>query len=383
MIVEYLDSAIRQARERARVLKGKIPNPAPIAELAGLQRTCEQHLDNLIGTLDYLATDPAVRNPDSVRERIRLFRRVHEELAILESTGVAALTRQNRDDVFLNRVVFEVHKEVAYPLSPPAVTCLSQHYYAIYPSLGLLSVPLAESHFLLNLPDLYHELAHPLLSTPDNPKLDGFQVAFAQLQDTVASHFRMERSANIRSTGPKEYYAFVLDVFERAWLESWSVELFCDAFATYTLGPAYAWTHLHLVASTKADPTSVRVDRPMSHPPDQARMDVLLHVLAALGRSAEAQQIWEAWAELVDLVGAKRDSLYARGCPDQLVEAAATMAVEGTKRLGCSPVFPNVTGSTPIRGLLNDAWVKFWSAPERYTQWEREQVGALRERLVP
>ena len=38
-----------------------------------------------------------------------------------------------------------------------------------------MSVPLAERHFLLHLPDLYHELAHPLLVARDDPVIEPLQ----------------------------------------------------------------------------------------------------------------------------------------------------------------------------------------------------------------
>jgi len=382
MIARYLACAIKQARERARILKGKIPNPAPIAELTGLQRTCEQRLDAIIAALDQLIDDPLFGSESAARQRIRLFRRAHEELAHIEATGIAALNRHNADDVFMNRLVFQIHKEIGYPLAPPAVTCLSQQYFLIYPALGLLAVPLAESDFLLNLPDLYHELAHPLLSTRDNPKLDGLQMEFARLQEIISLHFQQEKATNIRSTGPKEYFSYVLDALERAWLKFWAAELFCDLFATYTLGPAYACTHFHLTATGRGDPFMVRLERLMPHPPDQARMDVMLLGLGLLNWQAEASGIAQRWNHLVNTLSVKRHNLYERACPGVLLEAAAVCAFEGAKKLGCTLASEDSACSGEIRRLLNTAWREFWTSPEQYPAWERTRVAELRQLMV-
>ena len=38
----------------------------------------------------------------------------------------------------------------------------------------------------------------------------------------------------------------------------WANEIFCDLFAIYTLGPAYAWAHFHLTARHESDPYEVQ-----------------------------------------------------------------------------------------------------------------------------
>jgi hypothetical protein len=381
MINTYLDGAIKLARQRAKVLKGKIPNPAPIAEFAALQRICEQRIDDIINLLDYLSNDPLIRNEDAANERIRLMRRTFDDLSQLEATGIAALNRNNEDDAFMNKLVFTIHREINYPLAPPTVTCLSQQYFLIYPAISLLAVPLAESDFLLHLPDLYHELAHPLISTRDNPKLESFQTQFAAFQNRLLDHFQTQRATNIRSTGPKDYIGYVIGILERNWIEFWAAELFCDLFAAYSLGPAYGWTHFHLTATRKADPCEIRTDRLMSHPPDQARMDTILIAYNLTGFHTEKTEIGQRWNELIDTLGVKPPSLYQRACPQYILEMAATHALEGVKKMGCK-IARNDTRDE-INNLLNAAWKQFWHAPSQYLEWEKNQLRQTKRNLVP
>jgi len=378
MIGAYFDAAITQVRERAKVLKGKIRSPLPSSELTGLQSRCENRLDAIIQKLDYLLSDPLLKQSTVVPIRIRMYRRALEELAQLECTGITALSRPEKEDVFMNKLVFQIHKEIVYPLNPPAVCCLSQEYFVIDPSIGLLSVPLAESDFLLHMPDLYHELAHPIITVSDNPKAEGFQKEFAKFLGVISEYFKKEKLDNLRSTGPKEYFGFVLDILNHTWSIYWSRELFCDLFATYTMGPAYAWSHLHLSASVDADPFDAKVMQVTKHPPDQARMEAVLAALDLLGFTKEKKVISTRWNDLLLHIGAKQNSEYRRACPKELLEQAAVHAFEGTKAIGCR--LADIKTSGEIHSILNEAWDVFWKNPSKYHDWEKEKIKQLREK---
>jgi len=378
MIDTYLDATIAQARDRAKVLKGKVQTPLLSSEHGALQSRCENRLDEIIGRLDYLLTNPLIRDDSLASIRIRIFRRALEELAQLECTGIAALSRPGEDDVLMNRLVFQIHKEINYPLNPPAVCCLSQQYYVIDSSIGLLSVPLAEPDFLLHLPDLYHELAHPMIVAPNNPKVEGFQKEFSKFLAVISAWFQKEKASVRRSTGPKEYFHFALEVLERLWSLYWSREVFCDLFATYTLGAAYGWSHLHLTACTNANPFNTQTTQLSKHPPDQARLEVILCALDLLGRTKEKQDISSRWNELFERIGAKQDSDYRKACPKELLEQAAVHAFEGIKAIGCRLADSKASGD--VHNLLNSAWEVFWSDPSKYSKWEQEQIKELRDK---
>jgi hypothetical protein len=376
MIESYFDAAIRQTRERAKLLKGKIPQPVKAPELVSLQRLCETRIDSIISQLDYLLNDTTILRKDVVKERIRIFRRIHADLSQLETTAIAALTRVHDDDVFLNKLVFQIHREINFPLSPPTVTCLSKGYFSINPSLHLLEVPLAESDFLLHLPDLYHEIGHLLIAAMNNPKVEPFQQAFSGFLSAVADYFEAEHAANRRATGPTEYFTRVLDQLERYWI-NWATEIFCDLFATYSLGPAYAWAHFHLTAVHEGDPYDVRLVRFMSHPPDQARMEAVLVALDLIGFTKHAAEVQQKWDALAKSTGAVQTPLYRRACPQHLLQKAAKQALEGTRKIGCRVVQEKTTDK--VHDLLNTAWHRFWNSPNDYHQWERECMANLKQ----
>jgi hypothetical protein len=237
-------------------------------------------------------------------------------------------------------------------------------------------VPLAESDFLLHLPDLYHEIAHLLIAATNNPKVEPFQQQFSQFLSVVADHFESERGANLRSTGPVGYFGQVLDLLERYWI-NWATEIFCDLFAIYTVGPAFAWAHFHLTALHEGDPYDVRLTRLMSHPPDQSRMEAMLHALNLTGFKQEAAAINREWDALVKSTGAVQAPLYRKACPQSLLHLAADLAFAGTKGIGCRIATKDTTGK--VHDLLTTAWHKFWNSADEYAQWERDSISLLKQ----
>ncbi len=381
MIEGYIDAAICQAQERARILKAKISYSSQINEFVALRQICDKYIDGLIDDLGYLLTDSVILRQDLLAERIRLFRRLRADLTNLETTAVAALTRSHADDAALSRIVADIHREIRCPLAPPTVTCLSRAYFSISPAFRLLEVPLAESDFLLHLPDLYHEIAHPLITEVNNPAIEPYQLEYSRFLGAALVHFAEERRTNLRSTGPRRYFGDIIDILEYAWTMGWANEIFCDLFAIYTLGPAYAWAHFHLAAMYDADPYEVQLLGPLSHPPDHARMEAMLIGLDLIGFTDDAAAVRQKWQALLNATGATQGQIFRRACPLELLERAAIHALEGVRRINCRIVTLQTTGK--VHDLLNAAWERFWSVPNEYHAWERGAVTNLKDQAVP
>ncbi len=376
MIGSYIDAAIRQAQERARILKAKISFSSQMNELVALRRTCENTIDVLIDDLEYLLNDPVILRQDLTAERIRMFRRLRTDLTNVETSAVAALTRSHPDDAALSKLVADIHREISCPLSPPTVSCLSRAYFSIDTAFRLLEVPLAESDFLLHLPDLYHEIAHPLITEANNPAIESFQLEYSKFLGVVLAHFDEERQSNLRSTGPRRYFGEIIDTLEYAWTMRWANEIFCDLFAIYTLGPAYAWAHFHLTATHDVDPYEVQLLGPSSHPPDQARMEVLLIGLDLIGFGDDVAVVRDRWQSLLQATGAMQAPIFRRACPYHLLESAAVHALEGLKSINCRIATLSTSGK--VHDVLNNAWEIFWSKPSEYHTWERDAVLSLK-----
>jgi hypothetical protein len=370
---DYFTGSVSQLIERGRLLVAKIPRNLP-RDYATLAQACRAKLNDLLGQLRSLLEEPMYREARYRPERLRLFKRIVAELDIVETVGIAALDRAKDDDHRLNQLLERIAREIGYPLVTPVVTTLSQQYFCIMAELNLLCVPLTEGQFLLHLPDLYHELAHPLLDLENDPIVEPLQVALFLAVRDVLGYLAEELAKEDRRRGPGQA-GFMLRRWQVAWVKFWMVEFFCDLFAVYTLGPAFVWAHLHLAAKRGGDPFEVPVASVSSHPADDARMRVMLAGLGLSGYSREAQAVGDRWRGLLAEGGTRPEPEYHRCYPDALLARVAEHARAGVEAVGCRLAGP--TTADPIHAELNRAWDRFWGDPAAYVDWEKDAVARL------
>jgi hypothetical protein len=370
---DYFTGSVGQLIERARLLRAKIPRNLP-RDYDTLAQACSERLKQLLERLRFLIDESKLLLPQYQPERLRLFKRVVGDLDIIETVGIAALDRAKGDDHKLNALLERIAKEIHYPLVTPVVTTLSQQYFCIVPDLNLLCVPLTEGQFLLHLPDLYHELAHPILTEEDDPVVEPLQEAhFAAIQDALV-YLAGEQAKEDRRRGPQQP-RFTLSRWEFSWVKYWMAEFFCDLFAIYVLGPAFAWSHLHLSAKRGGNPFEVQLLGTSSHPADDARMRAMLYGLEYAGFETDAGAISCRWNELCQQYNVISEPEYYRCYPDELLKKISAHAHRGVGAIGCR--LANPTTADPVHTAFTRAWSEFWIAPEGYSDWEKREVSAL------
>jgi hypothetical protein len=319
-VEDYFKGAVGQLYERAQELLNQVPRgPAQLpSEFLLLSQGCITKLDEVLKDLEYVLNDPLMQRADLQSSRLRTFRRAVQALDIIENVGVAALVRRDlKSDLRLNRLVSHITREINYPLNPPVVTSLSRQYFLYNGFLDVLSVPLNEGNHLLHLPDLYHELAHPLLFPTRfrDRRLHQLQHSFLAASKEIDQHFLKENAERTRERGPTTLTQN-LEQWRKNWGRFWIVEFFCDLFALYTVGPAYAWGHLHLVAKTGEN----AFENFAKHPADDARMRTLLHGLKLIGFEDSASQIKQHWDTLIALSPGGSNADYHYCYPESLLE---------------------------------------------------------------
>jgi hypothetical protein len=287
-------------------------------------------------------------------------------LDFLELVGVAALNRVNDEDRAMTKIVGVIAGEINYPLIPPVVSCQSQSYFQAFPGLNLLSIPQKEVYFLLHLPDLYHELAHFILTEKNNPTVEPFQEALKRSIIAGRGHV-----ADLLSNEGRGSRGFVdkLRAWDGNWVCGWGIELCCDLFAVLACGPAFAWSHLHLCAKRAGDPFLVDNTPDSTHPSDAARMFVMLEALGNLEYAAEALFIEEKWNQLLAQAGYAQNPDYTICFPPHLLARIASYAFAGYQSIGCAASSKRLGAKT--HDLFNEAWHRFWSDPQLYATWEK------------
>lgn len=366
----YLDGALQDLEERIRYLKGRV-RPKQGRSNDALIKTCREHLDYAASRSRVLREDPKWRQPAAASSRYREFRALVGILDELEYTVVQVLVRWDDADDRANDLVNAIADEIKYPLPSPVAACQSREYYRIYPALGLLLIPPAENASLLHLPDLYHELAHPLLLEDNDPQLEPLRRSFLSCWNQAQTYIHSEIEAeSVRRQSPRSFRLY-LEGWRQSW-RSWLVEFFCDAFAAYVLGPAYVWAHFHLTAKRGVDPYSVPLGAQSTHPADAARFEVLREVLKVTEWSGDAAAIAQRWQSLMNLGGSVPTPEYQRCFPNNLLIDIAAAASAAIAKVGC----PAASAANPakIGGTLTEAWNVFWREPTAYRDWQRQQL---------
>jgi hypothetical protein len=376
MIEDYLSGSIRQSIERIRRLRGIVQSRLP-REYDGLRQICLGKLEQMLVEFNSLATERIVDLALQTPRRIRVFKRLVEHLNTVEGIGIFALNRANAADTALNRLITEISTEINYPLINPVVSHMSQDYFHIYSDFHLLCLPLMESQFLLHMPDIYHELCHPLHRNLDLPNLEPYARAFKTSLFGMVAHFHQEAQAADRLRN-QEARLFQIQLWRTCWTKYWMEEFFCDLFGVLTVGPAYAWAHYHLCIKRGGDPFATPLMRETSHPADDARMRAMLGMLRSLREFAsEAASIERAWRELIGVMAYRAAAEYHLCYSNVQIDAVTRAAKEGVEGIGI--VAATSRTKARVRDSLNDAWRVFWKAPADFPAWEVVEV----EKLLP
>lgn len=379
MVERYLSGSIRQLMERARQLRQIVHGRYP-REYDGLRQICLNHLDDIQTEFEHLTQETVIDSMLQTPLRVRKFKRIVEQLRRVEGIGAFALSRTNRDDNFLNRLITEICREISFPLISPTISHMSQDYFHVYTDFCLLCVPLMESRFLLHLPDIYHELGHLLHHGQNNnlPALEVYHTAYKKSLFEMVNHFQKEMVAadRVRMT---DGHLYQLQLWRTSWTEYWMQEFFCDLFGVLVAGPAFAWSHYHLCVKRESDPFETPLLFVTTHPADDARMRAALLMLTVTGFDTEAKQIENAWHDYTSVMRYELAPEYNQCYPDTLLSEIVSSAKEGIEGIGI--VAPDRQSLTPVVGLLNTAWQEFWRAPEGYQAWEAERLKALRATL--
>jgi hypothetical protein len=373
MLDSYFTGSVPQLIERSRELTATIPRNLPRAYDA-LAQLARARLNSLIAQFGSLIEDQRLLDKSLRPERLRKFKRLVSELDTLEASVILALRKAQDEDHRLNDLLERITKEIDYPAVTPTVTTLSRDYFYIFPEFKLLFVPLVEGHFLLHLPDLYHELAHPILIEENDPIIEPLQRSFSKCLDECIAYVQGETQNLLRRKSPVRP-EYMLGAWERSWTQSWLSEFYCDVFALITAGPAFAWSHLHLAIKRGDNPFIVPALSTSSHPAADARMRVLIFAMKLLGLQQESVDVHNGWRCFTRSLGVRPEPEYFWCYPDFLLDKISTNAVRGTTDIGVH-VFSSSEKGT-VTSVLNEAWAQFWAWPGSYVQWEKKAVEEL------
>lgn len=366
---DYFKNTIPQYAYRIQKALDSIPKDLSDEQMV-LAVKCSERLNEANEKLEKLKTGA---------DRLREFQRIIRDIDYVETVGIAALERSNEVDEKLNFLVKKIRKEINYPLKlPPAVTAISRDYFYVHTrfNFNLICVPPGERHSLLHLPDLYHELAHPLLTEKNISEIQPFKDGLSKIRDLILGHFTDEIINRGRQRGP-EIYKKQPEIWLQNWYQSWSIEFLCDLFAVYTLGPAFVWSHYHLCAKKTDNPFEVGSNAASTHPADNARMDLMLFALERIGFAGVADKIEEKWKDFIQNSSTVKELEYEQCYPRSFLGKVEELAYQSVEKMNVRIVSPKTADYVHL--ALNKAWEKFWENQASYVEWERDEVERLYE----
>jgi hypothetical protein len=380
---KYLKATIEEQINRGLILKKMIPYPLIYHELSKLSEGCERIIDENIRYLRYLRQEIETDNPN-LRYILREFRTSTRNIELVESFGISALYYQTPELGYFNKLIFKINQEIKLPISPPSVACISTNYYYFHPFTDVIFVPLGESEFLLHLPDLFHEIGHAVISKrEDNLKLKELNEKYKEIINIITKHYQKLITEKIRESGPEEIKLIIQHVHQQ-WKNYWIDEFLSDLFALYTLGPAFARAHLHLVTKRSKDIFAFSAILPQTHPSDDSRMKMLLIGLNIIGFKQEAEVIHSKWKEMPFSGVSRPIQEYQYAYPENLMENIASLFLEGLRKSNFAIITDKneEQNQKTIIILLNDAWKYFWDEPHEFRLWEEKSIGELKRNYL-
>jgi hypothetical protein len=376
---DYLKAIIKEQINRGQCLKKLVGHPLKYPNLLGLAQRCENIIDSNIRKLKSLSEELETRNDDDVRDILRKIRRSIREIEMVEYFGISAL-RYVDETGYMNNLIFRIHKEIKFPLNPPSIACISTRYYYFHSFTNVIFVPVGESNFLLHLPDAFHELGHEVLFNKDELRLKKVKESYDFAITKITNYYKELLSQKARETGPRETPLMIANIHSQ-WKEYWLDEFFCDLFALYTLGPAYAWSHLHLTTKTSEDIYQFSKFLPQTHPSDDSRMKMLLIGLKKLGFDKEASLVLSRWNSLPPVLNAEPVVEYQYAYPEGLIKELADTFLTGLKESEFAIISPTDLkrqNSDTVIKQLNEAWISFWNKPDAFREWEEKCIERLK-----
>jgi hypothetical protein len=379
---EYLVAIIHETIERALFLKDKMRLPLVYPELGGLANRCKTILDERIGSLRQLLELLEADKVDIRYAWLRV-RDIIREIEWTESYGIPPLYYQSEEVGLLNSLIFRIHKEINLQLESPSVACLSDKYYYTALFVNVIFVPLSESDCILHLPDLYHEIGHYVSShRRDERKLESLSKKYQEAFNFVTDYYNNLSTQKRRENAPEEII-FLIKRIHSHW-KYWIEEFFCDLFALYVLGPAFAWSHLHYCVKKPENIYQLSKILPQTHPSDEARIRMLQIALKRIGFDSESQAIENKWKTIMTPFGSPLVE-YQYAYPNLLLEQIANTILEGIKASEfCIATVDEISNEKQdkIGNKLNTAWKIFWTVkPEEFRCWEKQTLDQLRPKI--
>ncbi len=372
----YLQKLIQELERRGERLKALIRCPIEITELNSLAVKCEEKIDVSIKQLQEIET--YLNLPDCDEQTIRfIYRRYHDEyrnIDLIERYGISLLKVDCPDLKYHNRLIAQIQKESNIPLTIASVASFSTDSFFYAPKTHVIFVPAAEHLFLQLIPILYHELGHYVSGHVNHLRLSKLKEKVANCRISINRHYSDILKRELLETHSKEHLKITFAIMNK-WKGSWFEEIFCDAFATFLVGPAYAWSWVHIVTKMNDDVFYFNEKVYLEHPSHEARFRFIIRCLTISGFEKEVEDLKKVWNSLIFVSGKTGSPDYFVAFPDKLFEEISNLIKTGLEENNFELASPKKFETTNgISKSLNEVWKYFWNSPDDFLQFEEKII---------
>jgi len=298
----------------------------------------------------------------------------YNNFQLIEAYKYQVIIKYSDTESYLNKKVNLIYDQIKCMQKLPVITTITntEEYYWAHPLYGLIAVPLGEEKSLLNLPDLFHEIAHLIYK---QHKIDLIGEFLKTLSDYYEEQKRLVREED---QNPDLIHTF--DYLLNKWQENWLEEFVCDMIATYLTGAAYGWTNLKISAFGSGREVTYMATE--YHPSDEARMRGIFIMLEKMKLSDDLDELNKTWEEFVKLIKYSIVDHYEFHFPQELIVSLADEVYDGCVNIGLVSYIDQVKEmNRPISLILNEAWQKIREKSNDYESWENKTVEEIRAML--
>lgn len=328
-------------------------------------------LDSLQYDLEQLLNDPDFGSNYLLKNQIQQYRRYSEILNIIEVEHITVLDQYNDRDYYLYCFLKIFCQQTGYPEKPPLVSTHSTDSFFVDLSSEIIHLPLCEDCFLLAIPDLIHELGHLFY--------DRNSIEIEQSFNThLNKHIDKEKN-KAEDEGSSKSYQKKFNSLKKVWMQEYIIEFFCDIFATYLVGTAYAWSHLRLILESNDQIYYPGFGKDSTHPADEARMRAILITIEELQGSKSTKIIAERWeAFKTQVFNRQQETEYVYCYPDSLLVQLAKIVINLCQRNNLVPYYQHFQTDNNLPLIMQQAWIEFHNNPQLYPDWETKKIEKIR-----
>ena len=298
-----------------------------------------------------------------------------ERFQAIEQFCFQPIIRYSKPERYFNELIAKVYKEIRCDQVCPFITTISNYndYFWAFPYYNVIAVPPSEAQNLLNLPDLYHEIAHFI---------------FAQYKTIIFSYFSSDldtyfsdtiNDAIDEQTDADNFVPFIKDKYLK-WVENWTEEFSCDLIATYLTGSAYAWTNLKM--TTLSSGRSEVYSWSNTHPPDASRMQAVFMMLQKMDITEGITEIEDTWQQFLSVVSNPKHKYYKDAFPKSLLRKLTQIIFDTVKSIDLQSFSDQVSKfGNPISKIINDAWQEALKNQDDFAKSEADLIFTIRQKI--